>query len=149
MGRPGVDRAGGGGACNVLGAGSIGGAPLQEAGARPDPAAVAVADRDAPAGKRPRPMALAVWVWPCGGDSGVRRSIMTPPPPGGTLREWLVIPTLARPLPLANQWLAGCCLLACLIIFNFNYPAGGMSLLIAVSVHYSRSITPPGVSLLQ
>ena len=82
-------------------------------------------------------------------DSGVRRSIMTPPPPGGTLREWLVIPTLARPLPLANQWLAGCCLLACLIIFNFNYPAGGMSLLIAVSVHYSRSITPPGVSLLQ
>ena len=67
MGRPGVDRAGGGGACNVLGAGSIGGAPLQEAGARPDPAAVAVADRDAPAGKRPRPMALAVWVWPCGG----------------------------------------------------------------------------------
>jgi len=49
MGRPGVDRAGGGGAWNVLGAGSIGGAPLQEAGARPDPAAVAVADRDAPA----------------------------------------------------------------------------------------------------
>ena len=79
-------------------------------------------------------------------DSGVRRSIMTPPPPGGTLREWLVIPTLARPLPLANQWLAGCCLLACLIIF---YPAGGMSLLVAVTVSkHSSWITLPGVSRL-
>ena len=142
--------AGRGRACDVLGAGSGARRGRRQGPARPiarprPPSLSPIATRQLASGPMGRGACRLVLATRRGNDDAARRHESDLPLPGV-----FVIPTLARPSSRANwwsnQWIASCCLLACLIIF---YPAGGMSLLVAVTVSkHSSWITLPGVSRL-